>query len=310
MLVRSEDDWARVSGTSIGGGTFYGLCHLLTGLTDFDDMLTLGEQGNNVNVDLVVGDIYGGDYNKIGLKSSTIASNFGKATLFAQQQEARSAVEGPAHGYNPLGQRADSGSDSDSEDSMSTGSAEPVEAAERRSGSTWQPRSADIARSLLIMISNNIGQVAYLNAVRYNCKRIYFAGTFLRHSNTVAMRRLAYAITFWSKGQTEALFLRHEGYFGALGAFLSTLDSRVDQSKLPTASSPYRSPSQAARTRTWSVGHATTGRSRGAIISQSAEPTRSYRKQSSASQGLPPLRTEEHRYVSQAEAGGSGLSPR
>lgn len=41
-------------------------------------MLALSEQGDNANVDMLVGDIYGSDYSKIGLKSSTIASTFGK----------------------------------------------------------------------------------------------------------------------------------------------------------------------------------------------------------------------------------------
>ena len=31
ILVRSETHWERVSGTSLGGGTYYGLCHMLTG---------------------------------------------------------------------------------------------------------------------------------------------------------------------------------------------------------------------------------------------------------------------------------------
>jgi type II pantothenate kinase len=34
------------------------------------------------------------------------------------------------------------------------------------------------------------------------------------------MQTLSYAINFWSKGQMRALFLRHEGFLGALGAFL------------------------------------------------------------------------------------------
>ena len=41
-------------------------------------MLELSETGDNANVDMLVGDIYGSDYNKIGLKSTTIASSFGK----------------------------------------------------------------------------------------------------------------------------------------------------------------------------------------------------------------------------------------
>lgn len=34
------------------------------------------------------------------------------------------------------------------------------------------------------------------------------------------MNTLSYAIRFWSKGTKQAYFLRHEGYLGAVGAFL------------------------------------------------------------------------------------------
>lgn len=83
--------------------------------------------------------------------------------------------------------------------------------------------ACDVSRALLMMLSNNIGQLAYLHAVRHRCAHVYFAGNFLRRDNAMAMRTLDYAIRFWSKGTMEGLFLRHEGYCGALGAFLSTL---------------------------------------------------------------------------------------
>lgn len=41
-------------------------------------MLALSEKGDNASVDMLVGDIYGMDYSKLGLKSTTIASSFGK----------------------------------------------------------------------------------------------------------------------------------------------------------------------------------------------------------------------------------------
>jgi len=41
-------------------------------------MLALSEQGNHEAVDMLVGDIYGQDYSKFGLKSTMIASSFGK----------------------------------------------------------------------------------------------------------------------------------------------------------------------------------------------------------------------------------------
>ena len=80
-------------------------------------------------------------------------------------------------------------------------------------------KQEDLARALLLMVTNNIGQVAYLNAQLHNTKHIYFLGNFLRH-NVISQQRLSYAINYWSKGKMEALFLKHEGYYGALGAFL------------------------------------------------------------------------------------------
>lgn len=41
-------------------------------------MLALSERGDNATVDMLVGDIYGQDYSKLGLKSTMIASSFGK----------------------------------------------------------------------------------------------------------------------------------------------------------------------------------------------------------------------------------------
>lgn len=70
------------------------------------------------------------------------------------------------------------------------------------------------------MICNNIGQIAYLNAQRFNMKRIFFSGFFIRN-HPVTMRSISYAINFWSKGETEAYFLKHEGYIGAIGAFFT-----------------------------------------------------------------------------------------
>jgi type II pantothenate kinase len=40
------------------------------------------------------------------------------------------------------------------------------------------------------------------------------------------MNTLSYAINFWSKGTIKALFLRHEGYLGAVGAFMKHRTSR------------------------------------------------------------------------------------
>lgn len=69
-------------------------------------------------------------------------------------------------------------------------------------------------------MSNNIGQIAYLNAQPHGIQNIYFSGFFIR-GHPVTMNTLSYAINYWSKGNMKALFLRHEGYLGAIGAFLT-----------------------------------------------------------------------------------------
>jgi pantothenate kinase len=51
----------RVSGTSLGGGTYWGLCRLLTSCSTYEEVLNYAEQGNANVVDMLVKDIYGGD---------------------------------------------------------------------------------------------------------------------------------------------------------------------------------------------------------------------------------------------------------
>ncbi|KAJ2512219.1 hypothetical protein GGI11_004815 [Coemansia sp. RSA 2049] len=167
IKVTGEGAYERISGTSLGGGTLWGLLHLLTGVQSFDAMLEMTKTGDNTKVDMMVGDIYGSNYDKIGLKATNIA-----ATMAGVYRKS-------------LGK---------------------------------QYSDADIARSLLYMVSNNIGQIAYLNAQLHGIRRIYFGGYFIR-GHPLTMHTLSYAINFWSKGEMSALFLRHEGFLGATGAF-------------------------------------------------------------------------------------------
>ncbi|CEP10507.1 hypothetical protein [Parasitella parasitica] len=171
LKVTGPDEFSRISGTSASGGTLWGLMSLLTKATSFDEMLEISKDGDNKNVDLLVGDIYGTDYTKLGLKATKIASSFGKVFKKGVQQ---------------------------SQDNFN---------------------ACDIAKSLLFMVSNNIGQIAYLNAKQHDLKRIYFGGCFIR-GHPITMNTLSYAINFWSNGDMKALFLRHEGHLGATGAFL------------------------------------------------------------------------------------------
>lgn len=73
---------------------------------------------------------------------------------------------------------------------------------------------------------------SYMNAEKYKLDRIYFGGYFIRaHMSTIST--LSYAIRFWSKGTKRALFLRHEGYLGAVGAWIAKADQSHEQT-LPT----------------------------------------------------------------------------
>ena len=50
LKVEGDGQYERVSGSSLGGGTFWGLCRLLTRCKSFDEMLELSMRGDNSKV--------------------------------------------------------------------------------------------------------------------------------------------------------------------------------------------------------------------------------------------------------------------
>ncbi|ELV14242.1 Pantothenate kinase 4 [Tupaia chinensis] len=166
VKVESEERFEWIGGSSIGGGTFWGLGALLTKTKKFDELLHLASKGQHTNVDMLVQDIYGGAHQTLGLSGNLIASSFGKSATVDKEFS-----------------------------------------------------KEDMAKSLLHMISNDIGQLACLYAKLHHLDRVYFGGFFIR-GHPVTMRTITYSINFFSKGEVQALFLRHEGYLGAIGAFL------------------------------------------------------------------------------------------
>lgn len=170
LAVYSSTSYSRVSGSSIGGGTFLGLCSLLTQCKTYDEAIRLAKAGSSSRIDKLVKDIYGGDYPKFNLSGSTVASNFGHMNL-----------------------------------------------AEKRNG----VKREDLARALLEMITINIGSIARMCAASEKIDRVVFVGNFLR-VNQLSMRLLSYSVNYWSKGAMKALFLEHEGYFGAVGCFVES----------------------------------------------------------------------------------------
>uniref|UniRef100_A0A803YLL9 pantothenate kinase n=2 Tax=Meleagris gallopavo TaxID=9103 RepID=A0A803YLL9_MELGA len=177
LAVYSKDNYKRVTGSSLGGGTFLGLCCLLTGCETFEEALEMAAKGDSTNVDKLVKDIYGGDYERFGLQGSAVASSFGHM----MSKEKRDSIS-----------------------------------------------KEDLARATLVTITNNIGSIARMCALNENIDKVVFVGNFLR-INMISMKVLAYAMDYWSKGQLKALFLEHEGYFGAVGALLELLKMTDDQ---------------------------------------------------------------------------------
>jgi len=166
IRVNGDDSYERITGTSLGGGTFWGLVKMLTGITNFDEIESMSDVGDNKNVDLIVEDIYGGNYEAVGLAGYVIASNFGKV------------------GTN----------------------------------TSNNPTNNDVVKSLLYMISDNICQIAYLSIKNeLSIKDVYFTGSFT-NIGPVLWKKLSYGIEFWSNAKIQAKFLKHEGYFGAIGA--------------------------------------------------------------------------------------------
>lgn len=170
LAVYSSTSYSRISGSSIGGGTFLGLCCLLTQCKTFDEAICLAKAGSSAKIDKLVKDIYGGDYPKFNLSGDTVASSFGHMNM-----------------------------------------------ASKREG----VKREDLARALLEMVTINIGSIARMCAANENIDRVVFVGNFLR-VNQLSMKLLSYAVNYWSKGAMKALFLEHEGYFGAVGCFVES----------------------------------------------------------------------------------------
>ncbi|KAL5723805.1 pantothenate kinase [Ranunculus cassubicifolius] len=171
LKVHGDGKFERVTGSMIGGGTYLGLGMLLTNCKSFDELLEMSKRGDNKNVDMLVGDIYGGkDYAKIGLAASAVASSFGKT--ISEIKELKD--------YRP----------------------------------------EDISLALLKMVTYNTGHIAHLVSRDLGLKRIFFGGFFIR-GHACTMDIMSKALHYWSKGKVQALFLRHEGFLGALGAFMS-----------------------------------------------------------------------------------------
>lgn len=85
LLLEGPSRYRRVGGSPLGGATFYGLARLLSDCASWREALELASKGDSTKVDLLVGDIYGGHYTKLGLSADMIAAYFGKMVSDAKK---------------------------------------------------------------------------------------------------------------------------------------------------------------------------------------------------------------------------------
>ena len=193
LRVEGESTYTRVSGTALGGGTFLGLARLLTRFHEFQHALDAAHDGD--------------------ARTPTCSS----ATSTARATSAP-ASSCPATSPPP-----------------SSPSRSSAAAAERRRqrraeapglGATAAASEADVCKALLVMISQNVAQIAHLAARVQGLRRVFFTGNFLRGNQMAVQTNSVHDAPLGQLDgvETEAVFFRHEGYFGAIGAFLSTVE--------------------------------------------------------------------------------------
>ena len=80
VRVDSKNEFHRIAGSTIGIHAIIGILRSLNIFEDPIDALTGALVGDSSNIDLSVGDIYGGGCDALGMPSDWIASSFGKIT--------------------------------------------------------------------------------------------------------------------------------------------------------------------------------------------------------------------------------------
>lgn len=78
IRVDSVTETRRIAGSPIGVNVYLGILRLLNIFDDPTEAVVGAIRGDSTNIDLSVGDIYGGSYESLGLPANMIASSFGK----------------------------------------------------------------------------------------------------------------------------------------------------------------------------------------------------------------------------------------
>jgi type II pantothenate kinase len=90
IVKANKESISHIGGTGVGGGTILGLSKAMLNLSDFDNIITLAEDGDLSLVDLSIGDITSGDIGN--LPPNLTASNFGKMSDKAGKTDLLKAI--------------------------------------------------------------------------------------------------------------------------------------------------------------------------------------------------------------------------
>jgi len=194
-FVKAPNESYRIGGSTLGGGTLMGLNRMLNEEVKRPEEAVLkASEGDNSNVDMLVGDIYGGDYDAISLPKDLIASSFGKCQRLSHPH----IVPGTQSTDRFMEAEGLSGSEAEDEE-------QPV-------------GENDISRALLTMVAFNVTQLAYFNSVIYQCDRLVFVGYYFKDFEFLAA--LQHSLSYWSDNTKEAIFFKQAHWLGAIGAMV------------------------------------------------------------------------------------------
>src|SRR5699024_10463760 len=106
----------RAGGSGVGGGTLMGLSYLLTGIEDFDEIVSLAKEGNRDEIDLKVHHIYAGDASPI--PGDLTASNLvnvkpGDRKIVRHEEELQAGIALDAETVSTIGINLADGSETD-----------------------------------------------------------------------------------------------------------------------------------------------------------------------------------------------------
>eukprot|EP01071_Lankesteria_metandrocarpae_P010697 Lankesteria_metandrocarpae@DN5366_c0_g1_i5.p1 len=164
IKATGPEQFQRVTGTCIGGGTVLGLARQTCGADSFEEVLRWAEAGTDC-LDLKVKDLFGDSAGTGWLPVDTLASSFGRLYMGSAFDPKKVLLDGA----NPF--------------ASSCTAVEP-------------PRKEDVCRSIVRMVAYNVGYIAFLVGTIHRIRRVFFAGKFV-NNRALTMDSITEGVSFY-----------------------------------------------------------------------------------------------------------------